>query len=124
MNPFICRDQTPLDLNLYLQVFEKYNIPPEQAKPIQGSLNDLSKEVERIKPEEKVSTVKQKILIQSSLFLQSVKSTSKDSRNSICLRRILRSLSKYSKGQKRWRHQKKNYPILPQKYLIIQKAIQ
>jgi hypothetical protein len=47
-------------LTKFIEEFENYNIPPEQAKPIQGSLNDLSKEVEGIKPEEKVSTVKQK----------------------------------------------------------------
>jgi hypothetical protein len=41
-------------LTKFIEGFKKYNVPPEQAKPIQGSLNDLSKEVEGIKPEEKV----------------------------------------------------------------------
>jgi hypothetical protein len=58
-------------LTKFVEEFKKYNIPPEQAKPIQDTLNDFTKEVEGIKPEEKVSTVKQKILIQSSLSLQS-----------------------------------------------------
>lgn len=60
-------------LTKFIEEFENYNIPPEQAKPIQGSLNDLSKEVEGIKPEEKVSTVKQKnINSKFSIFAQKV----------------------------------------------------
>lgn len=56
------------------QIDKKYNIPPEQLKPIQGSLNDLTKEVEGVKPEEqKVSTVKQKTLNSKfSIFAEKV----------------------------------------------------
>jgi hypothetical protein len=43
----------------FIEELKKYNIPPEQVKPIQDSLNDFTNEVEGIKPEEKITTVKQ-----------------------------------------------------------------
>jgi hypothetical protein len=46
----------------FIEELKKYNIPPEQVKPIQDSLNDFTNEVEGIKPEEKITTVKQKNL--------------------------------------------------------------
>ena len=46
-------------LREFIKGLNKFNIPPEQAKPIQDSLNDFTKEVEGMKPEEKVNTVKQ-----------------------------------------------------------------
>lgn len=60
-------------LTKFIEDFKKYNIPPEQAKPIQDTLNDFTKEVEGIKPEEKVSTVKQKnINSKFSIFAEKV----------------------------------------------------
>ena len=60
-------------LNKFIEEIKKYNIPPEQAKPIQDSLNDVTKEVEGIKPEEKVSIVKQKnINSKFSIFAEKV----------------------------------------------------
>jgi hypothetical protein len=60
-------------LTKFIEEFKKYNIPPEQVKPIQDSLNDVTKEVEGIKPEEKVSTVKQKnINSKFSIFAEKV----------------------------------------------------
>jgi hypothetical protein len=60
-------------LTKFIEEFKKYNIPPGQAKPIQDSLNDFTKEVEGIKPEEKVSTVKQKnINSKFSIFAEKV----------------------------------------------------
>ena len=49
-------------LKAFMKQIKNYNIPPEQIKPIQADLNDLTKEIEGVKPEEKVSTVKQKIV--------------------------------------------------------------
>jgi hypothetical protein len=60
-------------LTKFIEDFKKYNIPPEQAKPIQDTLNDFTKEVEGIKQEEKVSTVKQKnINSKFSIFAEKV----------------------------------------------------
>jgi hypothetical protein len=60
-------------LTKFIEEFNKYNIPPEQVKPIQDSLTDFTKEVEGIKPEEKVSTVKQKnINSKFSIFAEKV----------------------------------------------------
>jgi hypothetical protein len=60
-------------LREFMKGLNKFNIPPEQAKPIQDSLNDFTKEVEDIKPEEKVNTVKQKSLNSKfSIFAQKV----------------------------------------------------
>jgi hypothetical protein len=60
-------------LTKFIEEFKKYNITPEQAKPIQDTLNDFTKEVEGIKPEEKVSTVKQKnINSKFSIFAEKV----------------------------------------------------
>jgi biotin synthase-related radical SAM superfamily protein len=47
-------------LTKFIEEFKKYNIPPEQAKPIQNSIYEFTKEVEDINPDEKVSIVKQK----------------------------------------------------------------
>jgi hypothetical protein len=56
-----------------MKELNKFNIPPEQTKPIQDSLNDFTKEVEDMKPEEKVNTVKQKSLNSKfSIFAQKV----------------------------------------------------
>jgi hypothetical protein len=59
-------DNMPLEfaqsLVKFMEELKKYNIPPEQAKPIQDSLNDFTKEAEKIKLDEKISTVKQKNL--------------------------------------------------------------
>jgi hypothetical protein len=46
----------------FIEELKKYNIPPEQVKPIQDSLNDFTNEVEGIKPDEKITTVKQRNL--------------------------------------------------------------
>jgi hypothetical protein len=55
------------------QIDKKYDIPPEQLKPIQASLNDLTKEIEVVQPGEKVSTVKQKSLnSRFSIFAEKV----------------------------------------------------
>jgi archaellum component FlaC len=60
-------------LTKFIEEFKKYNIPPEQVKPIQDSLNDVTKEVEGIKTEEKMSTVKQKnINSKFSIFAEKV----------------------------------------------------
>jgi hypothetical protein len=60
-------------LTKFIEEFKKYNIPPEQVKPIQDSLNDVTKEVEGIKTEEKISTVKQKnINSKFSIFAEKV----------------------------------------------------
>jgi hypothetical protein len=60
-------------LREFVKGLNKFNIPPEQAKPIQDSLNDFTKEVEGMKPEEKVNTVKQKSLNSKfSIFAQKV----------------------------------------------------
>jgi hypothetical protein len=60
-------------LTKFIEDFKKYNIPLEQAKPIQDTLNDFTKEVEGIKSEEKVSTVKQKnINSKFSIFAEKV----------------------------------------------------
>ena len=50
-------------LTKFIEEFKKYNILPEQAKPIQDSLNDFTNEVEGIQQKEKITTVKQKNLI-------------------------------------------------------------
>ena len=60
-------------LKAIMEQIKNYNIPPEQIKPIQDGLNDLTKEVEGIKPEEKVSTVKEKALnTKYSIFVEKV----------------------------------------------------
>ena len=60
-------------LKAFMEQIKNYNIPPEQVKPIQDSLNDVTKEVEGIKSEEKVSTVKQKnINSKFSIFAEKV----------------------------------------------------
>lgn len=60
-------------LTKFIEELKKYNIPLEQAKPIQDTLNDFTNEVEGIKPEEKVSTVKQKnINSKFSIFAEKV----------------------------------------------------
>jgi hypothetical protein len=60
-------------LEAFMEQIKNYNIPPEQIKPIQDGLNDLTKEVEGVKPEEKVSTVKQKALNSKfSIFAEKV----------------------------------------------------
>jgi hypothetical protein len=60
-------------LTKFIEELKKYNISPEQAKPIQDTLNDFTNEVEGIKPEEKVSTVKQKnINSKFSIFAEKV----------------------------------------------------
>jgi hypothetical protein len=60
-------------LTKFIEEFKKYNIPPEQAKPIQNGLNDFTKEVEGLKPEEKVSIVKQKsINSKFSIFAEKI----------------------------------------------------
>jgi hypothetical protein len=60
-------------LNAFIEQIKNYNIPPEQIKPIQDGLNDLTKEVEGVKPEEKVNTVKQKALNSKfSIFAEKV----------------------------------------------------
>jgi hypothetical protein len=60
-------------LKAFMEQIEHYNIPEEQIKPIQDGLNDLTKEVEGIKPEEKVGTVKQKTLnTKFSIFVEKV----------------------------------------------------
>jgi hypothetical protein len=60
-------------LREFMKELNKFNIPPELAKPIQASLNDFTKEVEDIKPEEKVNSVKQKSLNSKfSIFAQKV----------------------------------------------------
>jgi hypothetical protein len=46
----------------FMQELKKYYIPSEQTKSIQDSLSDFTKEVEDIKPQEKINTVKQKNL--------------------------------------------------------------
>lgn len=51
--------------------FKKYNILPEQAKPIQNALYEFTKEVESTNPEEKVSIVNQKhINLKFSIFAE------------------------------------------------------
>lgn len=47
-------------LKVFMDQIKNYNLPPEQVEPIQNSLNDLTKEIDEIKPEEKVSIIKQK----------------------------------------------------------------
>jgi len=60
-------------LKAFMEQIKNYNILPEQVKPIQDSLNDVTKEVEGIKSEEKVSTVKQKnINSKFSIFAEKV----------------------------------------------------
>jgi hypothetical protein len=60
-------------LKEFIKELNKFNIPPEQAKPIQDSLNDFTEEIEDMKPEEKVDTVKQKSLNSKfSIFAQKV----------------------------------------------------
>jgi hypothetical protein len=60
-------------LKAFMEQIKNYNIPPEQIKPIQDGINDLTKEVEGVKPEEKVSTVKQKALNSKfSIFVEKV----------------------------------------------------
>ncbi len=62
-----------VSLREFIKELNKFNIPPEEAKPIQDSLNDFTKEVEGMKPEEKVNTVKQKSLNSKfSIFAQKV----------------------------------------------------
>lgn len=60
-------------LTKFIEEFKKYNIPQEKVKPIQDSLYDVTKEVEGIKTEEKISTVKQKnINSKFSIFAEKV----------------------------------------------------
>lgn len=60
-------------LRQFMEELNKFNIPPEETKPIQDSLNDFTKEVEGMKTEEKVNTVKQKSLNSKfSIFAQKV----------------------------------------------------
>ena len=60
-------------LRTFMEQIKNYNIPPEQIKPIQDGINDLTKEVGGVKPEEKVSTVKQKALNSKfSIFVEKV----------------------------------------------------
>lgn len=58
-------------LTKFIEGLSRFNIPA--AKPIQDSLNDFTKEVEGIKPEEKVNIIKQKSLNSKfSVFAQKV----------------------------------------------------
>jgi hypothetical protein len=60
-------------LKAFIEQIKNYNIPPERIKPIQDDLNDLTKEVEGIKPKDKVNIVKQKTLnTKFSIFAEKV----------------------------------------------------
>lgn len=60
-------------LREFIKELNKFNIASEETKPIQDSLNDFTKEIEGIKPEEKVNAVKQKSLNSKfSIFAQKV----------------------------------------------------
>jgi hypothetical protein len=60
-------------LKAFIENIKSYNIPSEEIKPIQESLNSLTKEIEDVKPDEKVNTVKQKVLNSKfSIFAEKV----------------------------------------------------
>lgn len=60
-------------LKAFMKEIKTYDIPSEQIKPIQDSLNSLTKEVEDVKPDEKINTVKQKVLNSKfSIFAEKV----------------------------------------------------
>ena len=49
-------------LKAFMEQITKYKIPRENIKPVEDSINDLTKEIEGIRPEEKTSIVRQKVL--------------------------------------------------------------